>query len=477
MNVIKRAYHFFLILGIFFIPFNSSIPNWLGFLGEYSSDSSPIFFLISFGFLFLYSVVKGNLYIPLKSNEYSVFLLFIVLICVVTLLNLFDILHYFFKQTSGIQRFMRQFISILISSVVFFLVFVNTGRDYGYVSFFKLIRKIFLVSFIIVFSCGILEYLIISHKASFLIPIIKIFNVLPFVEVHLIYHLQRVSSITYEPPALGMYLITISGFMFSYILSSKSKTRFIPFILVVILALISKSRTAFVVIIFQVMVGLFYAYMAYPRFKVFFNKLLLVTSIGVFFIFILFWKPIFKTVQERMDQLDISQVKYSEDNHSVSNKSRLGIQVAMFEVFKQKPILGTGWGQQTFESRHHYPDWALKNNYEFYTLYQNEKIKQFPPGYNMYLRVLTETGVIGFIVFGLFLFLVLTGTYYTYVFSVDKRYISIALFISFSGYMLNWLQIDSFRIYGFWLCLALLILFKKHIRNQSLNLNKINNLL
>ena len=166
-----------------------------------------------------------------------------------------------------------------------------------------------------------------------------------------------------------------------------------------------------------------------------------------------------------MDGLNITKLEYSEKDNSVSNKSRLGIQVAMFETFKLNPIIGTGWGQQAYVSRHYYPKWALRHNYEFKVSFQNENVKSFPPGFNLYLRIMAEMGILGIILFILFQFSVIKATNLTYKMSVHNKNISVSLFISFIGFFVNWLQIDSFRIYGFWICLAILVLFKKHLKD------------
>jgi O-antigen ligase len=471
MNLIKKGYQVFLIWGIFFLPFNSQIPDWFGFLGEYSRDSSPIFFLVAFILLIIYSVFQGNIYIPLKSTIYALFLFFIILLCLSTLLNIFNILEYYFKQTTGIQRFIRQLLSVVIVGVAFFLVFVNVCRDYGVKVFFLKIRKLFFISFILVFVCGILEYVIISYNIKSLIPIFEIFNNLPFVELNLNYTLERVSSLTYEPPALGSYLMTISGFMFSYIITGKKAVRFIPFFLVIILSLLSKSRTALVVIILQSIVGFYLSYKMFPSFRRFFVKAALLGSVLSLFAIVIFWRPISEGVTERIESLDITKVEYNSKDNSISNKSRLGIQYAMFKVYKEYPIFGTGWGQQAFESRFHYPRWATDRNYEFSTKYLNENIKSFPPGFNMYLRILTETGIIGFLVFILFLYLIVKETIFLYKTSVEHRFITVALLIAFTGSIINWLQIDSFGVYGFWLGLAILIILKKTLSEQANCLN------
>ena len=77
MLLLKKTYQAFFILGVFLIPFNSDIPKWMGFLGEYSSDSSPLFFIISFIFLLVYQLKSGKIYIPYRTIEYQLLMLFI----------------------------------------------------------------------------------------------------------------------------------------------------------------------------------------------------------------------------------------------------------------------------------------------------------------------------------------------------------------------------------------------------------------
>jgi|TARA_R110002020_G_scaffold133702_15_gene298360 O-antigen ligase len=465
---VKKAYQIFFILGIFFIPFNSNVPKWFGFLGEYSADTSPIFFLIGFVFLLIDQIFKGKLYFPLKSNIYLLFVFFLGVLLLTTLINLPNILQYYFKQTTGIERFIRQMISILISGFIFFYLFINVGKDYGVKKFFLLIRKIFFISFIIVFSCGMFEYLIIVHRLSFLVPIYKLYNYLPFVGVSFSQTLQRLSSVTYEPPALGTYLISISGFMFSYILTSKKKKRFLPFVLVFLLAVLCKSRTALIVVLLQTIAGIAFAYYMFYDFRKIFNKILLYSTIIGLFSVVFYRNTIYQAISERISTLDFTKTDYSDKDNSVSNKSRLGIQTAMFETFKENPIFGTGWGQQAYISRYLYPRWATKQNYEFSTKYLNKEVKSFPPGYNLYLRILTEAGIVGFLAFLLFLYSVFKSTMYTFKKSKEQKYIAVALLICFIGLTINWFQIDSFRQYAFWLCLAMLIIYKKEI-NARLN--------
>lgn len=463
MELLKKAYQFFFILGIFLIPFNSDIPEWFSFLGEYSVDSSPFFFLIGIFILLIYQVFNGKIYFPVLSKTYFFFLVFLFFIILTTLFNLPHIYEYYFKATSGFYRFIRQFISVIISGVLFFYLFVNVCRDYGLERFVLLIRKIFLISFVFVFSYGVLEYSILKLNLLFLRPLLDLFSYLPFVEVKFSYSLIRLSSLTYEPPSLGAYLIIISGFIFSYILTSKKPIRFLPFVLLVILAIISGSRTAFVVIIAQTIAGIIFSYYKYFSFRKAFKKIAVLATLAGIAGVIFFWEPIYESSIEKIESLNFSRINIKTDESALSNKSRIGIQAAMLEVFKERPIIGTGWGQQTFESRFHYPVWATTNNYEFRLIYRNQLIRSFPPAYNLYLRILVETGIIGFISFMVFLYFVIKACYLTYINSSKTTYISIILLISFIGTFLNWFQTDSFRVYGFWLSLAILIIYTKSI--------------
>jgi O-antigen ligase len=143
---------------------------------------------------------------------------------------------------------------------------------------------------------------------------------------------------------------------------------------------------------------------------------------------------------------------------SISNRSRFGIQYTSLLIFKENPILGVGFGQQGYHAKDKYPKWVTQKNYEFDLYYLNNKEKSFPPGYNMYTRLLAETGIIGFVIFIFFILLILyQSKKLIKIKKNQEKVVPIVLLISFIGFSINWLQFDSFRVFGFWICLALLI--------------------
>lgn len=448
MNWDIKILRWLFFIGVFFIPFNSF--NGIPALGEFQNDAASYFFIIGFvALLFFWN--KRPIHIPYKNRIFQLVILFAIWCFVASLVNVHQIYLNYFKQTSGISRFIRQYISLLLSAVIFFIFYWNVLVRMGISEIFLIIRKVFLASLVIAFIYGVLETAILIFEVSSLIPVIKLFNYFPFLEVRI--WGDRISSVSYEPPFLAIYLITITGWMFSYIYTSKGFKKFIPLLMVLFLTFFSGSRTALIVITAQLIVFLVILFnnRKYRR-----HALIFLGSFAVivFAVLVLNVKGITEEVAKKIDSLDFKENLMK----SVSNKSRIGIQYASFQVFKEHPITGVGYGQQAYHSRFHYPVWSTMNNYEFRLIYKNQYIKSFPPGYNLYLRILTETGVIGFIIYMVFLILIFRELFQL-IKSEDreKKLLAIVLLIGFIGICINSLQIDSFRIYGFWIYLALLI--------------------
>ncbi|HET6822307.1 MAG TPA: O-antigen ligase family protein, partial [Anaerolineales bacterium] len=75
-------------------------------------------------------------------------------------------------------------------------------------------------------------------------------------------------------------------------------------------------------------------------------------------------------------------------------------------AYEESPILGVGLGASGFYIYDHLPDWALTTVPEIARQLSPEN-RLYPNPKNMYVRLLTETGLIGFFVFVAFLFSVL----------------------------------------------------------------------
>lgn len=456
---LSKIYTFLFYVGLFFFSFNEY--KGISFLGEFKTESGALFFLLGFLVLIVDCIAEKKVSVPYKSTLFQLLVFFLLWCFTTTLLNGNTVYLNYFKHTSGINRFLRQYFSLLLSCIVFFLLYWNVIYKMTVPEILLKIRKVFLLSLIVAFVYGLLETLVVIFGFGTLYPVLKLFSYFPFLEVSL-HSAGRISSIAYEPPFLAIYLITISSWMFSYILTHKSPFKFLPGFAVLFLTYFSGSRTGLIVVVIQLFVFCTFLYQD-PRFKSYIIKSIL--GFGLVFCFLLLFngEKMVNSISEKIDSLDFKK----NLTKNVSNQSRFGMQYAALQVFIENPVIGVGFGQQAYHLRTHYPSWATKNNYEFELLYKNKNERSFPPGYNIYTRLLAETGLVGIILFLMLLYFSLKEARSLLKKAKDdEKILLIIVLISLIGLYINWLQIDTFRIYGIWLSLAVLI----RLRYKPLNL-------
>lgn len=456
LNPFKSLPFLLVAAGLFFLPFNSYVG--VSFLGEFARDSCVLFFLAAFVLQLIEIALKKTIVIPAKHPLFLMLLVVLTWFFLTYLLNIIDIHGYYLKKTPGYIRFISQYGALLISAVFLFLTYYNSFSKFSPSAVFRAIRKILFYSFVIVSIYTILEIAIVYFKLSFLKPILYLFDYFPFCESRVDTRFSRISSVTFEPPAFATYLVSIAGWMFSYIITHKGLKAFIPSILVVLFSFFSGSRSGLIIIVFQLIVFILYFVQRhrYHKSLIKIAMLLFLLSIPIL---IYQGKSIGIFVYEKLTSFNLD-----DDTHSNSNKSRFGLIYTSGLVFLENPIVGVGFGQQAYEARELYPSWATKDNWEFRLKYSNDNFEAFPPGYNMYARLLAETGIIGFLCFILLLFICCYLSYKKMKIDDKFAWIYMILLVSFIGISINWFKADTFRLYLFWMCLALLILTTKNLK-------------
>jgi len=456
INPFKSLPFLLVAIGLFFLPFNSYVG--VSFLGEFARDSCVLFFLAAFLVQILEIYLKKRINIPSKHPLFLILLGVLVWFFLTYLLNIVDIHYYYIKKTPGHLRFISQFGALVISAVFLFLTYYNTFCKFKLVTIFLAIRKVLFYSFIIVSIYTTLEIAIVYFKISALTPVLYLFDYFPFCESWVDTKYNRISSVTFEPPAFATYLISIAGWMFSYIITHKGIKAFIPAILVILFSFFSGSRSGLIIIIFQLLVFILY-FVKRRRYHKNLIRIAIIFFLISLPVLIYQGKSIGVFVYEKLTSFNLD-----DDTHSNSNKSRFGLIYTSGLVFLENPIVGVGFGQQAYEARKLYPSWATKDNWEFRLKYSNDNVEAFPPGYNMYTRLLAETGLIGFFCFLLFIFCCCYISYKKISSSNQNAWIHLILLVSFVGITINWLKSDTFRFYLFWICLALLILSTRKLK-------------
>jgi O-antigen ligase len=452
---LKQVIAAVVFVGIFFIPFSSF--SGISFLGEFSKEPAAIFFFGAFFLLLVLAAIQRKIAIPFNNLLFQVVLLLIAWFFITTVLNIPAIHNYYFKGIGGYERFIRQYAVLLISAVFFFLTYYNVFINYSSKELFTKVRRVFLFSMVIVTAYGFFEILIVKFGMGVFYNVINLFDYFPFTNVYL-HGGSRISSVTFEAPALATYLLTVSGWMFSYIITEKGMLRFVPSLAIIVLALFSDSRAALVVIFLQIVVFGFLL-LKKKRHHQLFIKIAALSTVAILVIGVAKGDVIAEYITEKLTSFGVE-----DDQHSISNRSRFGIQQASLMVFEENPIIGVGYGQQAYEARERYPRWATAGNWEFKLKYLNQSDPQFPPGYNIYTRILAEGGIIGMIIFASLLILIMWVCLVVTQKNDDRYLLALVILISMVGFYFNWLKMDTVRVFGFWINLALLVAITRKTR-------------
>jgi O-antigen ligase len=126
-------------------------------------------------------------------------------------------------------------------------------------------------------------------------------------------------------------------------------------------------------------------------------------------------------------------------------------------TYEESPMIGVGLGASGFYMYEHLPDWALTTVPEIARQLSPEN-RLYPNPKNMYLRLLAETGLIGFFVFLAFLFSVLGDALYALQSRARiGRYLGVAgVFSWFAVAFYNATQ-DSFATPNIWINFGILV--------------------
>jgi O-antigen ligase len=126
-------------------------------------------------------------------------------------------------------------------------------------------------------------------------------------------------------------------------------------------------------------------------------------------------------------------------------------------AYEESPVTGVGLGASGFYIYDHLPDWALTTVPEIARQLSPEN-RLYPNPKNMYIRLLAETGLIGFFVFVAFLFSVLGDALQA--FQSQKtigRYLGTAGIFSWFAIALYNITQDSFATPNIWINFGILV--------------------
>jgi len=136
--------------------------------------------------------------------------------------------------------------------------------------------------------------------------------------------------------------------------------------------------------------------------------------------------------------------------------SRLAYSVAALETFQQSPWMGVGLGASGFSMYSHMPDWVLAGEPEIAQQLSPDS-RLYPNPKNLYVRLLAETGLVGFMLFiAFYLALFAEALGLLRESGTAARWLATAALFALVAVVLQGFSQDSFAMPEMWLNLGML---------------------
>lgn len=270
-----------------------------------------------------------------------------------------------------------------------------------------------------------------------------------------LFYTQRLRATAFEVSWTAVMLT----FLFPFAIAGTKRTRGTVLILgiVVVMTVLASSRTAMLVVGLQMMM------LAFVMLRRRLDLIVHIVTAGCIALMVLFIIP---GVGEKLGSDIANLIEYGSadgnidgggtDRENTSNITRLAsIRVGM-KLFHEHPILGIGLGQYGF----YYPsyiDAADLRSYEVSQFLIIDPEDLWPPTYSMHVRLLAETGIVGYAIWlGTILILLLRALRRA---SASTRIgrIYLASAMTLLGWLLLGVSIDSFRFFGGWIAIAVVL--------------------
>lgn len=380
--------------GLVAIPFDAV--RGVGALGELGYELSFPFFAAAILLAIILSVTRGGTLLS-RSLSIRVGSAVLAVVLVSLLANLPEILGASFRERSGLNKFSTSLLVLLYGLALAWLAEqVEADRAAAFISRFvcwSALISVIYVGFELLGRAGALgglfetiDGLVHTRQSDVVNPWDGSIN------QKVAYGWdERVRSVSFEPPAFGNY----TGFAWPWVWYAAWKAapeRKIGawallgvFTLVIVFA---ASRTGLLMLIVNVAMIAHLAVVYAPR-----GKSETAAAARLLFPVVLVLGAVTAAVAaaSNFGQIIFGVVQ----GESVSNITRLGFQVAAFNIFTTQPFFGAGLGQFGFHVAENMPDWAFRSPEVGPML--TYPLAPWPNVYSIYARIAAELGLVGLI--------------------------------------------------------------------------------
>jgi O-antigen ligase len=408
-------------------------------LGELSKEA--IIYVVPLAALYLF-YRPGQVQVPYAL----VALVGIFFACVAAglVFNYEDIATAYFKGRSGISRVFTQGLSLAFVFIIA-LVFYN----YAVRGYLRAISGAAALALLTMGAIGVLE------MGSWVnLPLLtQAYDTLSLV-LHadsLDYPFARLRATAFEASWAAVMLT----FVFPFAIAGASRrTRPILLGLTIVLIAAAQSRTAMLAI------GMQFMLLGFIYFRTRADRLVFLGAAASVAALTLFAVP---GLEQRIGTRIANLIEYGSmsgaidpdaGDVNVSNVTRLAAIRAGLDMFKERPVFGVGLGQYGF----HYPRFIQAEDLQSWEVRSYisaiEDDHGWPPAYSLHVRLLAETGAVGYAVW---LAMIVPLLVRSLRHASDRTLIGrmhLAVAMTLGGWLLLGVSIDSFRFFGGWIALG-----------------------
>ncbi|WBU63487.1 O-antigen ligase family protein [Paracoccus aerodenitrificans] len=408
-------------------------------VGEMAKDGFIYLFPIAFG---LFLLRPRQIRFPAAFT--AIFLIFIAVIVTGVVLNYDEISTAYFKGRSGMSRVITQGMVVVLGPLVSLLFYNLAHRGQ--------MRDISRGAEITLWVMAVVGFLELMSWYS--IPgLTQLYDTLS-IAIHAGNedYANRLRTAAFE----ASWAAVMVSFVFPFAMTRATPVKLVVYSLIVIAIMgLAQSRTAMLVIgiQFTVLAAAFFRhrkdYFIYGATVACLVAMAILTTPGLG-----------QSVTEKFSNL----IEYGSTEglidttpgaiENASNVTRLAAIRAGMSMFRERPLIGVGFGQYGF----HYPSHIHMDDMRSWEVqrYVTEGDTQlgWPPAYSLHVRMLSETGMLGY---SMWLMIILPVLFRSLIMADGRSYLGrmhLAVAMILIGWMLLGVSIDSFRFFGGWIALG-----------------------
>lgn len=444
---IKASGIYLLIFAIIILPFND-LPYFKKIVGELSCVGAFYPMAVLVIIYFIKSLCGTKIKFP-KHISFGCLILFLGWIGVSGLVNLPEILLAMTKGRMGTNKLLVQIMLVIFTSISSIVVY-NVALQVP--NFFQKYRKYILWSLVVVIIGSLVEvpFLFGSSWAKMILGSV---NKLIHTTNQSLLYCGRFRSFSGEASWFGVYCSFVFPWLFSSIYTEKKRI-WLPFCMIgyfSFLVALTFSRTAYIIILTQFVLFLFLI----RKVNVVNRKMVILSLVLLLVVVIM---PIVHLVQFSQANVYTSLLNISsKKDYGMSNIARYGSMITGLKIGLHNPLFGVGLGQYGFHMANFVPDWA-KISPEIQEWMSSASNTSWAPVHNIYARIFAELGSVGLVIW-LFLWLsLLRSCYRRYAedckLQSPNSLIGVTVIVAIVGAMLSGLNLDSFRLFEYWITLG-----------------------